>query len=285
MFRKIVQGILSTLLCSALSMTTVFAIEPTEDGNTSSPSAAKTTSIMGVISDIDTESSTIRVSYANQNGILFNQDFTYANGKVSNTTSGHTTSYDIAVYGSDSLDAHASSNEYLTGSTAVSGGAYDGDPSWNSTYYPNGQTYTGQCVWFAKGKMSDIYGELIAVHGDGWQCVSYLCSEYSDMFYQSATPVAGALFSWKDGSYGHVGVVTAVDSDGTIHIQDGNIDVSSAGSFSWGAAYGNVSGTIYNMPSSLYAGVTFHPFWRRATYPSLASWKGSVSSLTFACPR
>lgn len=88
--------------------------------------------------------------------------------------------------------------------------------SWSGLY--------GQCTWFAWGRFYEIYGYSPGFTGNGNQCARQLIKTHGDKFYESTTPVAGAVFSQGLGEkYGHVGIVLAVDeANDTIVIQDGN---------------------------------------------------------------
>ena len=82
----------------------------------------------------------------------------------------------------------------------------------------------GQCTWFAWGRFYEIYGYSPGFTGNGNQCARQLLNAHGDKFYESTTPVPGAVFSQGLGEkYGHVGIVLAVDeANDTITIQDGN---------------------------------------------------------------
>ena len=86
----------------------------------------------------------------------------------------------------------------------------------------------GQCTWFAWGRFYEIYGYSPGFTGNGNQCARQLLNAHGDKFYESTTPVPGAVFSQGLGEkYGHVGIVLAVDeANDTITIQDGNYNGS-----------------------------------------------------------
>ena len=86
----------------------------------------------------------------------------------------------------------------------------------------------GQCTWFAWGRFYEIYGYSPGFTGNGNQCAGQLLRAHGDKFYESRTPVPGAVFSQGLGEqYGHVGIVLAVDeANDTITIQDGNYNGS-----------------------------------------------------------
>lgn len=109
--------------------------------------------------------------------------------------------------------------------------SFDADsvPDWsnldawqNINPYVNGGN-TGQCTWFAWGRFYEMYGYKGWSHGNGRDCARNLVNEHPDDFYLSDRPETGAVFSYKGGTYGHVGVVLEV-KDGMITIQDGNMN-------------------------------------------------------------
>ena len=101
---------------------------------------------------------------------------------------------------------------------------FDDKDAWgNNNPYSSVGLY-GQCTWFAWGRFYEIYGFSPGFTGNGNQCARQLINAHGDKFYESKTPVPGAVFSQGLGEqYGHVGIVLAVDeANDTITIQDGN---------------------------------------------------------------
>lgn len=94
---------------------------------------------------------------------------------------------------------------------------------------PYAYANVGQCTWFAWGRFYEIYGYSPGFRTNGNGCVSQLLSAHGDKFYQSDTPVAGAVFSTGlNEQYGHVGIVLEVDeANDKIVIQDGNYNGTS----------------------------------------------------------
>ncbi len=101
---------------------------------------------------------------------------------------------------------------------------FDNREAWvsNNPYSMSG--LYGQCTWFAWGRFYEIYGYSPGFTGNGNQCARQLLNAHGDKFYESTTPVPGAVFSQGLGEqYGHVGIVLAVDeANDKIIIQDGN---------------------------------------------------------------
>ena len=79
------------------------------------------------------------------------------------------------------------------------------------TYSTNASSYpTGECTWGAK--------TLAPWAGDYWgNGAQWATSAAAAGFRTGSTPQVGAIACWNDGGYGHVAVVTAVES--TTHIQ------------------------------------------------------------------
>ena len=94
---------------------------------------------------------------------------------------------------------------------------------------PYAYSNVGQCTWFAWGRFYEIYGYSPGFTTNGNGCVSQLLKAHGDKFYQSDTPVAGAVFSTGlNEQYGHVGIVIEVDeANDKIVIQDGNYNGTS----------------------------------------------------------
>lgn len=94
---------------------------------------------------------------------------------------------------------------------------------------PYAYSNVGQCTWFAWGRFYEIYGYSPGFTTNGNGCVSQLLKAHGDKFYQSDTPVAGAVFSTGlNKQYGHVGIVIEVDeANDKIVIQDGNYNGTS----------------------------------------------------------
>ena len=81
----------------------------------------------------------------------------------------------------------------------------------------SGNTYpVGECTWGAK--------EVAPWAGNYWgNGADWAYSASAAGFRTGSTPVVGAIASWNDGGYGHVAVVTAVDSNGNIQVLESNV--------------------------------------------------------------
>ena len=88
------------------------------------------------------------------------------------------------------------------------------------TYSSNASSYpTGQCTWGAK--------TLAPWAGDYWgNGGQWAASAAAAGFRTGSTPQVGAIASWDDGGYGHVAVVTAVESTTRIQVSECNYDGS-----------------------------------------------------------
>ena len=88
------------------------------------------------------------------------------------------------------------------------------------TYSSNASSYPiGQCTWGAK--------TLAPWAGDYWgNGGQWAASAAAAGFRTGSTPQVGAIASWDDGGYGHVAVVTAVESSTRIQVSECNYDGS-----------------------------------------------------------
>lgn len=139
---------------------------------------------------------------------------------------------------------------------------FDNYEAWVSENpYANVGLY-GQCTWFAWGRFYEIYGYSPGFTGNGNQCARQLLNAHGDKFYESTTPVPGAVFSQGIGErYGHVGIVLAVDeANDTITYQDGN----------------------YNGQTDSFSGAQSD--WRTQTV-SLSEFCSKRGGAIFACPK
>ena len=84
------------------------------------------------------------------------------------------------------------------------------------TYSTNASSYpTGECTWGAK--------TLAPWAGDYWgNGAQWATSAAAAGFRTGSTPQVGAIACWNDGGYGHVAVVTAVESTTRIQVSESN---------------------------------------------------------------
>ena len=88
------------------------------------------------------------------------------------------------------------------------------------TYSSNASSYpAGQCTWGAK--------TLAPWAGDYWgNGGQWATSAAAAGFRTGSIPQVGAIACWDDGGYGHVAVVTAVESTTRIQVSECNYDGS-----------------------------------------------------------
>ncbi|MEW4354879.1 peptidoglycan hydrolase PcsB [Streptococcus pneumoniae] len=88
------------------------------------------------------------------------------------------------------------------------------------TYSSSASSYpVGQCTWGAK--------TLAPWAGDYWgNGGQWAASAAAAGFRTGSVPQVGAIASWNDGGYGHVAVVTAVQSTTSIQVSECNVDGS-----------------------------------------------------------
>ena len=108
----------------------------------------------------------------------------------------------------------SSSDDYSSYTPAVT------TVSQRPTYSSNASSYpTGQCTWGAK--------TLAPWAGDYWgNGGQWATSAAAAGFRTGSTPQVGAIACWDDGGYGHVAVVTAVESTTRIQVSECNYDGS-----------------------------------------------------------
>ena len=109
------------------------------------------------------------------------------------------------------VQAASSSNNEAPSYTAV---------ATRPTYSTNASSYpVGQCTWGAK--------TLAPWAGDYWgNGGQWATSAAAAGFRTGSTPQVGAIACWDDGGYGHVAVVTAVESSTRIQVSECNYDGS-----------------------------------------------------------
>ena len=116
-----------------------------------------------------------------------------------------------ATSSSSSVSSSDDDSSYTPAATTV---------SQRPTYSSNASSYpVGQCTWGAK--------TLAPWAGDYWgNGGQWATSAAAAGFRTGSTPQVGAIASWDDGGYGHVAVVTAVESSTRIQVSECNYDGS-----------------------------------------------------------
>ena len=138
----------------------------------------------------------------------------------------------------------------------------------NNVSYKAARDLVGQCTWYAVGRVNEILSAANsdlrlerALHAKEW---------YKDNIDQGAKafsyssnvsePKVGAIIVWSSNEFGHVAVVEAVNSDGTIDYSEANISTVKSSSNPYGFRYqSNVpyTGTETGTISNIWEGYTF----------------------------
>ena len=118
---------------------------------------------------------------------------------------------------SSSSSSESSSSESSSSSASTESTSYTPAPvTHRPTYSTNASSYpTGECTWGAK--------TLAPWAGDYWgNGAQWATSAAAAGFRTGSTPQVGAIACWNDGGYGHVAVVTAVESTTRIQVSESN---------------------------------------------------------------
>ena len=119
------------------------------------------------------------------------------------------------------VQAVSSSSESSSSSASTESTSYTPAPvKHRPTYSTNASSYpVGQCTWGVK--------TLAPWAGDYWgNGGQWAASAAAAGFRTGSTPQVGAIACWDDGGYGHVAVVTAVESTTRIQVSECNYDGS-----------------------------------------------------------
>ena len=110
----------------------------------------------------------------------------------------------------------ASSSEEESATPVVTPAPTPASVKQRTTYNTNASTYpVGECTWGAK--------TLCPWAGDFWgNGGQWATSAAAAGFRTGSTPQVGAIICWNDGGYGHVAVVTAVESVSRIQVSESN---------------------------------------------------------------
>ena len=104
-----------------------------------------------------------------------------------------------------STPSNSSSSSSSSSSSAASNNA-----SYNASSYP-----VGECTWGVKSQLSWV--------GPYWgNANQWVASARAEGFSVGTTPQVGAVAVWVGGAYGHVAVVTAVESSTNIQVSESN---------------------------------------------------------------
>ncbi len=128
------------------------------------------------------------------------------------------------------VQAVSSSSESSSSSASTESTSYTPAPvTHRPTYSTNASSYpVGQCTWGVKTLApwaGDYWG-----NGGQWAASAaagqWAASAAAAGFRTGSTPQVGAIACWDDGGYGHVAVVTAVESSTRIQVSECNYDGS-----------------------------------------------------------
>ena len=115
------------------------------------------------------------------------------------------------------VQAVSSSSESSSSSASTESASYTPAPvKQRPTYSTNASSYPiGECTWGVK--------TLAPWAGDYWgNGAQWATSAAAAGFRTGSTPQVGAIACWNDGGYGHVAVVTAVESTTRIQVSESN---------------------------------------------------------------
>lgn len=118
---------------------------------------------------------------------------------------------------SSSSSSESSSSESSSSSASTESTSYTPAPvKHRPTYSTNASSYPiGECTWGVK--------TLAPWAGDYWgNGAQWATSAAAAGFRTGSTPQVGAIACWNDGGYGHVAVVTAVESTTRIQVSESN---------------------------------------------------------------
>ncbi|MDG3133037.1 CHAP domain-containing protein [Streptococcus suis] len=106
--------------------------------------------------------------------------------------------------------ATSSNSSYSSTSTGSGSSAAASNARYDASSYP-----VGECTWGVKSQLSWV--------GPYWgDAKQWLASASAEGFRTGSTPQVGAIAVWTGGYYGHVAVVTAVESSTSIQVVESN---------------------------------------------------------------
>ena len=109
-----------------------------------------------------------------------------------------------------STSSNSSSSNSSSSSPSLSSSAASNNARYDAKYYP-----VGECTWGVKSQLSWV--------GPYWgNANQWVASARAEGFSVGTTPQVGAVAVWVGGAYGHVAVVTAVESSTNIQVSESN---------------------------------------------------------------
>ncbi|HFH9925500.1 TPA: peptidoglycan hydrolase PcsB [Streptococcus suis] len=125
----------------------------------------------------------------------------------SSTETGVTSSQSQVVEQSTTVSTPSNSS---SSSSSSSSSAASNNARYDASSYP-----VGECTWGVKSQMSWV--------GPYWgNANQWVASARAEGFSVGTTPQVGAVAVWVGGAYGHVGLVTAVESSTNIQVSESN---------------------------------------------------------------
>ena len=109
-----------------------------------------------------------------------------------------------------STSSNSSSSNSSSSSPSLSSSAASNNARYNASSYP-----VGECTWGVKSQLSWV--------GPYWgNANQWVASARAEGFSVGTTPQVGAVAVWVGGAYGHVALVTAVESSTNIQVSESN---------------------------------------------------------------
>ena len=100
-----------------------------------------------------------------------------------------------------------------------------GTESYENYYGKNNLGLIGECAWYATNRAREITNTLgVSIWTDNWAGGSFCTKAPQANNYKTCwpsrgekcSPKQGAIVSWKNGSWGHVGIIEKVNDDNTV---------------------------------------------------------------------
>lgn len=100
-----------------------------------------------------------------------------------------------------------------------------GTESYENYYGKNNLGLIGECAWYATNRAREITNTLgVSIWTDNWDGGSFCTKAPQANNYKTCwpsrgekcSPKQGAIVSWKNGSWGHVGIIEKVNDDNTV---------------------------------------------------------------------
>ena len=124
-------------------------------------------------------------------------------------------STETVVTSSQSLVVEQSTTVSTPSNSSSSSSSLSSSAASNNARYDAKSYYVGECTWGVKSQLSWV--------GPYWgNANQWVASARAEGFSVGTTPQVGAVAVWGGGAYGHVAVVTAVESSTNIQVSESN---------------------------------------------------------------